>query len=240
MGTGYTLPRRTNQWFEEGEREVDNPHAHKLDDPSRDKSLPPEPKTHIVKSNIRETAIEYLFARNKIDKDHKDAADWFRQRCYEACIDSLPVSDVERVSGTLWAHTAVTDQAVTASKELATVQKKLGPVFFSLLTHTCAVGYSIGEVANRFLFGTEPGTNAHEAATAATTKIIILALDQLVLTLRDELIRTPRGSISKKSHFYKNFSRGFGTLSSDPKLWMAVPDKPFSDKNERKRKGRKK
>ena len=73
-----------------------------------DKSLPPEPKTHIVKSNIRETAIEYLFARNKIDKDHKDAADWFRQRCYEACIDSLPVSDVERVSGTLWAHTAVT------------------------------------------------------------------------------------------------------------------------------------
>jgi hypothetical protein len=123
--------------------EVDNPyfstdHAVSADNPKRIR----------VTKNLRESAIETLFARGKLDEAQKKAADRFRTT-WEACGGSgAAAMDYSRthVDGG-GARDPISERQVDAGHELARCKVMLGVRNFALVSKVCGQGLSFGDIA---------------------------------------------------------------------------------------------
>jgi hypothetical protein len=160
--TPPALPGR--EAYEEGERTVDNPYA-ALPDPHRDPALPPEPKTHVVTINTRETPVEFMWARGLISHNEKAMADWFR-RCCEGARVGGGVIDPQRIKvDSSPSGTAVTEALLQANHNLKEARDRLGLSDYDLLAQACDVGRSLVEIAHRWR-DLPPGSNAERKMVA--------------------------------------------------------------------------
>ena len=103
-------------------------------------------KTSTTK-NLRESAIETLFARGKLDEAQKKAADRFRAT-WEACGGAgTGAMDYTRthVDGG-GARDPISERQVDAGKELAGCRVMLGARNFSLVSKVCGQGLSFGDI----------------------------------------------------------------------------------------------
>lgn len=122
--------------------EVDNPyfsrdHAESSNNPRRIR----------VTKNLRESAIETLFARGKLDDAQKKAADRFRS-AWEACGGAgAAAMDYSRthVDGG-GARDPISERLVAASQELASCRNLLGARNFALVCKVCGQGLSFGDI----------------------------------------------------------------------------------------------
>ncbi len=105
------------------------------------------PRRIKVTKNLRESAIETLFARGKLDEAQKKAADRFRAT-WEACGGAgTGAMDYTRthVDGG-GARDPISERQVDAGKELASCRVLLGARNFSLVSKVCGQGLSFGDI----------------------------------------------------------------------------------------------
>lgn len=122
--------------------DVDNPyfstdHAESVDNPKRIR----------VSKNLRESAIETLFARGKLDEAQRRAADRFRAT-WEACGGAgTGAMDYTRThvdgGGT---RDPISERVVDAGKDLASCRIMLGKRNFDLVCKVCGQGLSFSDI----------------------------------------------------------------------------------------------
>lgn len=103
-------------------------------------------KVHVAK-NLRESAVETLYARKKLDDAQKKAADRFRAT-WEACGGAgAPAMDYSqiRVDGG-GARDPISDRMVDASKALKDCRMLLGKRNFELVARVCGQGLSLQDI----------------------------------------------------------------------------------------------
>lgn len=98
--------------------------------------------------NIRESAIETLYARGRLDLAQKQAADRFR-RIWEACGGTIAAMDYGRepVDGGGFVD-PITERLVKAGRELKDCRDLLGARLFSLVCKVCGQGLALQEVSD--------------------------------------------------------------------------------------------
>lgn len=122
--------------------EVDNPyfstdHAESSDNPKKIRAS----------KNLRESAIETLFARGKLDEAQKKAGDRFRA-VWEACGGAgTAAMDYARthVDGG-GARDPISERQIDAGKELASCRVMLGQRNFALVCKVCGQGLSFSDI----------------------------------------------------------------------------------------------
>lgn len=123
--------------------EIDNPyfsadHAESTDNPKKIRAS----------KNLRESAIETLFARGKLDEAQKKAGDRFRA-VWEACGGSgAAAMDYSRThvdgGGT---RDPISERQVDAGKQLAECRHLLGARNFALVCKVCGQGLSFSDIS---------------------------------------------------------------------------------------------
>lgn len=106
------------------------------------------PKVMQVVKNLRESAIETLFARHKIDRSQKEAADRFRliwEMCGGAGSGATDYSR-EHVDGG-GARDPIAQRQVDAGKALSQCRNLLGARNYALVRKICGEGYGLQQVA---------------------------------------------------------------------------------------------
>lgn len=105
------------------------------------------PKKISVVKNLRESAVETLFARGKLDRAQKEAADRFRG-IYESAGGTIGAMDYGRepVDGG-GASDPLSQRQVDAGKMLAQCRNLLGARNFALVCKVCGQGMSLQQVA---------------------------------------------------------------------------------------------
>ena len=104
------------------------------------------PRRVKVVKNLRESAIETLFARKRLDEAQKRAADRFRAT-WEACGGSVGAMDYSqlRVDGG-GAKDPISDRQVDASKTLRACRDVLGQRNYDLVVRVAAQGLSFADI----------------------------------------------------------------------------------------------
>lgn len=123
--------------------EIDNPyfsadHAESVDNPKRIRAS----------KNLRESAIETLFARGKLDEAQKKAGDRFRAVWEAGGGAGTAAMDYSRThvdGGGM--RDPLSERQVDASKELATCRVVLGVRNFALVCKVCGQGLSFGDIS---------------------------------------------------------------------------------------------
>jgi hypothetical protein len=123
--------------------EMDNPyfspdHAISADNPKRIR----------VAKNLRESAIETLFARGKLDDAQKKAADRFRavwEACGGAGTGAMDYSRTHVDGG--GARDPISERQVDAGKELASIRVMLGRRNYDLVCKVCGQGLSFSDIS---------------------------------------------------------------------------------------------
>lgn len=105
------------------------------------------PKTIDVVKNLRESAIETLYARGKLDESQKRTADKFR-RLWESCGGTIGAMDYGRepVDGGGLTE-PLTERQANAGRELASCRRLLGKRMFGLVCRVCGQGLSLTELS---------------------------------------------------------------------------------------------
>lgn len=108
---------------------------------------PSNPKTIKVNKNIRESAIETLSSRGKLDKAQKEAADRF-QRTWEACGGTIGAMDYgrEQVDGGGMTD-PLSERQAEAGKDLAQCRTLLGARLYELVVKVCGQGLALQELS---------------------------------------------------------------------------------------------
>jgi hypothetical protein len=101
--------------------------------------------------NIKESPVEWMYRRGKIDETTKLAADRFRAIYERAEVGSAPGVDYQRpkVDGGQIARAGVTDAVADAHKQLASIRRALGGRLYSYLCMIAGEGLSVRAVAVR-------------------------------------------------------------------------------------------
>jgi hypothetical protein len=197
--------------YEEDERTVDNPYA-LLPDPLRDHQLPPEPKTQVVKANVRETPVEFMWARGHISHEEKIVADWFRKCCEDARIGG-GVIDPSRIKvDTSTSKMTVTEKLLLSAYDLAEARKRLGFYDYDLLVQACDVGRSLTEIARRW-YTMVPGSSLEREMVLHLGRRVRDALAILVAWR----VQPKEGKQGRKIRGYRSFSG----LTADANSWDA-------------------
>lgn len=123
--------------------EMDNPyfspdHAISADNPKRIR----------VAKNLRESAIETLHARGKLDDAQKKAADRFRavwEACGGAGTGAMDYSRTHVDGG--GARDPISERQVDAGKELASIRIMLGRRNYDLVCKVCGQGLSFSDIS---------------------------------------------------------------------------------------------
>jgi hypothetical protein len=99
--------------------------------------------------NIKESPVEWMYRRGKIDETTKLAADRFRAIYERAEVGSAPGVDYQRpkVDGGQIARAGVTDAVADAHKQLASIRRALGGRLYRYLCLIVGEGLSIKAVA---------------------------------------------------------------------------------------------
>ena len=122
--------------------DMDNPYF-SADHPASETN----PRRIRVAKNLRESAVETLFARGKLDEAQKKAADRFRAT-WEACGGAgTGAMDYTRthVDGGA-ARDPISERQVDAGKELAGCRLMLGKRNYDLVCKVCGQGLSFSEI----------------------------------------------------------------------------------------------
>lgn len=141
---GSKATRSGNLKLEVGTREVENPYF------SADHS---EGMTNPLKItafiNIRESAVETLFARGALDKAQKRAADRFRAIWEAVGGSGAGAMDYTRepVDGG-GARDPISDRQILAGQELMACREMLGARGYALVCRVCGEGYALTEISS--------------------------------------------------------------------------------------------
>lgn len=141
-GSGYRAMRTGNIKAEVVSADVDNPYFQ----PEHFES-PSNPKTITALVNIRESAVETLFARGQLDKAQKRAADRFRGFWEAMGGAGAKAMDYTReyVDGGRSAE-SLTDRQINAGKELMQARSLLGARNYDLVCKICGEGFALDEI----------------------------------------------------------------------------------------------
>lgn len=122
--------------------EVDNPQWRP--DLDGEKAFPRRVSATI---NVRESAVETLYARGHLDKIQKMAADRFRRLWEERFGAGIQAMDMSRdmVSGS-GVKAPVTDRQIAARRELVECGNLLGKRNFQLVAQICGVGLALDDI----------------------------------------------------------------------------------------------
>ncbi len=123
-------------------RELDNPGY----DPAHDEALG-NPRMAPVVIDTRESAVESLFARGRLDVHQKRVADIFRQRWEAYSRDNVQALNYERdtVSGGV-GRLSASEAQITARRQLRIARIALGRRGYELVVEVCGKGRSLGEI----------------------------------------------------------------------------------------------
>lgn len=159
-----TLARAEGR-FEIGERYVDDPLeiGQKL----------------AAKVNVRESSIDHMHSRGRIDEAQKLAGDRFRKLWEKAAVGRNQAMDTtkEPVDGG-GAGDPISDDLIKASQELSRVMRAIGPVGAQLLIALVGEGKRVEDVASRW--STAGGVVRGERAEGYVTARMVEALNDLV------------------------------------------------------------
>lgn len=198
--------------YEEDDRTVDNPYA-VLPDPLRDAALPPEPKTQVVKANVRETPVEFMWSRGLLSHDEKSMADWFRKCCEDSRACGGVIDPARIRVDTSSSNLNYSEVALDAAKQLTEARSRLGFYDFDLLVQACDVGRTLTQIARRWYSMAEGSSLERE---------MILHLGHRV---RDALAILVSWRVqtksTKKSHGKVAGYRSFSGLTADQSSWDA-------------------
>jgi hypothetical protein len=123
--------------------EADNPYFSADHAVSKD-----NPKKIRVSKNLRESAIETLFARGKLDEAQKKAADRFRatwEACGGAGAGAMDYSRTHVDGG--GARDPISERVVTAASDLRECRMLLGARNYALVCKVCGQGLSFGDIS---------------------------------------------------------------------------------------------
>lgn len=96
--------------------------------------------------NIRESAVETLYARGKLDKAQKAAADKFRQ-LWEACGGTIAALDYGREPVDGGGRTdPLPERRANAGRELARCRSLLGKRLYDLVCRVCGQGHALSDL----------------------------------------------------------------------------------------------
>lgn len=124
--------------------EMDNPYFSPDHPISND-----NPKRIKVTKNLRESAVETLFARGKLDDAQKKAADRFRaiwEACGGAGAGAMDYSRTQVDGG--GARDPISERQVDAGKELASIRIMLGKRNYDLVCKVCGQGFSFSDITS--------------------------------------------------------------------------------------------
>lgn len=171
------LPGREGK-YEEGERLAPDP-------------INPGPPV-IVKVNVRESAIDHMASRGRLNASQVAAADWFRRKWELAAIG--------RQRGIDWTggggyspgkvNDPLTDELVRAGRDLAEAMRALGQVRASIVISIVGEGKLIEEVANKW--ARAGGIVSGRRAGGYITGTLIDGIDDLVHLWRLEARGAPK------------------------------------------------
>lgn len=106
------------------------------------------PRKIKVTKNLRESAIETLFARGKLDEAQKKAADRFRatwEACGGAGAGAMDYSRTHVDGG--GARDPISERVVTAASDLRACRMLLGARNYALVCKVCGQGLSFGDIS---------------------------------------------------------------------------------------------
>lgn len=128
-----------------------------------------------VQTNTRESPVEYLAARGRLDGAQKAAAERYRGIYERAQLGSLQAMDPakEKVDGGKISET-LNDSVMRAAYELAQINRAIGRVSAAILISIVGEGVSIGEIARNY-----PHLSSNQAGGFVTGRLLE-ALDALV------------------------------------------------------------
>lgn len=128
-----------------------------------------------VQTNTRESPVEYLAARGRLDGAQKAAAERYRGIYERAQLGSLQAMDPakEKVDGGKISET-LSDKVMRAAHDLAQANRAVGRVSAAILISIVGEGVSIGEIARNY-----PHLSNNQAYGFVTGRLIE-ALDALV------------------------------------------------------------
>lgn len=136
--------------------------------------------------NVRESSIDHMFSRGRIDISQKLAGDRFRRLWELAAVGRNQAIDTtkEPVDGGGIGSDPISDELVRAAGELAKVMDALGPVGSQLIISLVGEGQRVEDVAARW--SRSGGVVRGERAQGYVTARMVEALDQLVSLWRLE------------------------------------------------------
>lgn len=128
-----------------------------------------------VPCNMRESPIEHMAARKRLNAAQKDAADRYRALYERAQLGPLRAMDLakERLDGG-GAGDAFSDRVMEAARRIAVANRNLGRVAAALVINVVGEGVSIDALARGYPLMTDKRANGY------VTGRLIEALDQLV------------------------------------------------------------
>jgi hypothetical protein len=141
---------------------------------------PLEPgQQYLAAANVRESSIDHMFSRKRIDAAQNEAGQRFRKLWERAAVGRNQAMDTtkENVDGGGFVD-PISDELVKASIELNRVMGALGPIGSNLLIAIVGEGKRIDETARKWI--KDGGKVRGERAEGYITGRMIEALDDLV------------------------------------------------------------
>jgi len=123
--------------------DVDNPHYSR----AHSENLTNPRKIRVMK-NARESAVEMLYARGKLDEAQKETADRFR-RLWERCggSGSAAMDYTREVVDGGPPRDPISERQVEAGRELARCRTLLGARLYSLVCRVCGEGWALSQIS---------------------------------------------------------------------------------------------
>lgn len=141
---------------------------------------------YVATVNVRESSIDHMASRGRIDASQKAAGDRFRFLWEKAAVGRNQAMDTtkEPVDGGGGGGDPISDDLIRASQELSRVMRAVGPVGAKLLVSLVGEGKRIEEVAAQWR--QDGGVVSGRRAEGYITGRLVEALDDLVRIMRLE------------------------------------------------------
>lgn len=129
--------------------------------------------------NVRESSIDHMHSRGRIDQAQKEAGDRFRKLWERAAVGRNQAMDTtkEPVDGG-GIGDPISDGLIQSSAELSRVMRQIGPIGCQLLISLVGEGRTVSEVASKW--SRSGGVVKGERAEGYITGRMVEALDDLV------------------------------------------------------------
>jgi hypothetical protein len=159
-----------------------------------------------VTVNVRESGIEHMASRGRLDATQVAIADRFRKCCELAAIGRLHSIDVINPGGGGGGGgDPITDDIVRAGRQLDAALERLGPVYSQILVSVVGEGTPIEALAKRW--SQAGGIVSGRAAVGYISGTLVDALDALIRIWKAEAHGELRGRVTSFNVYRRDRSR---------------------------------